>query len=163
MDVIISLGVSLFLLTLGCIIGTKRELAHFQSLKTRERDLSNIFTTDLKSIPVDWKVESVAFVTGSTVIASDYYKAVAASLRGLFGGEVKSLNSLMERGRREAICRMLEEARNTIEANVVWCVRIETSAISGQAKKKIGGVEFIAYGTAMKVANLPSTDNVRAA
>jgi uncharacterized protein YbjQ (UPF0145 family) len=38
-------------------------------------------------------------------------------------------------------------------ANVVWNVRLETSTIQGKQQKKSGGVEVLAYGTAMKATS----------
>ena len=56
----------------------------------------------------------------------------------------------MERARRQALVRMLRQAQQ-FGANVVWNVRIETSTIQGKQEGKSGGVEVMAYGTAMKV------------
>ena len=96
---------------------------------------------------MDIKKSSV--VTGSVVIATDYFKVFAAGLRSIFGGEIKSYQSLMTRARREALVRMLCEAREHGYQSV-WNVRFETSTIQGKKRKKAGGVEAHAYGTAVK-------------
>ena len=83
------------------------------------------------------------FVSGSVVIATDYYKRLAASLRNLVGGEVKALSPVLDRGRREARLRMVEEAM-AAGATMVVNVRFETSTIT------LGASEIICYGTALR-------------
>ena len=70
----------------------------------------------------------------------------ASGLHGLFGGEMKTYETLVNRARSEALVRMLEEAKK-YEATIVWNIRFETSTISG--KNRPGGVEVLAYGTAI--------------
>ena len=84
---------------------------------------------------------------GSAVISIDYFKRFLASLRNIFGGTVKSYESLIDRARREALIRMKEMAG---DATVIVNVRIETSTIGRSANRKgVGCLEAIAYGTAM--------------
>jgi uncharacterized protein YbjQ (UPF0145 family) len=89
-------------------------------------------------------------VVGSVVIAEDYFKRIAAGLRGLFGGRVTVYESLMDRGRREAVLRMKDEARRR-GATMIFNVRFETSSLSEDAsgRSAIFSAEFIAYGTAL--------------
>jgi uncharacterized protein YbjQ (UPF0145 family) len=44
---------------------------------------------------------------------------------------------------------MLEQAAQQ-GASAVWNIRYETSTTHGQQRKKPGGVEILAYGTALK-------------
>jgi uncharacterized protein YbjQ (UPF0145 family) len=46
---------------------------------------------------------------------------------------------------------MLKEAHN-YSANAVWNVRIETSTLQGKNRNSPGGIELIAYGTAVRVS-----------
>lgn len=149
MGAIIGLAITFILLVLGYVVGSKVESSHFQSLAMREQSLSGILVSDLKRVPPSWQVSDPVLVVGEVVIATDYFKVFTAGIRGLFGGHIVGYEKLVERARREAICRMLEKAQQS-GANVVWNVRIETATISGKQKKKSGGVEVIAYGTAMK-------------
>lgn len=58
--------------------------------------------------------------------------------------------TLLDRGRREALLRMKEQA---IEwgATQILNVRLETSSIWGaEGKQSVGNVEVIAYGTGIK-------------
>ncbi len=88
---------------------------------------------------------------GEAVIATDYFKSIATKLRNLIGGEMKSMQSLVDRARREAIVRMLEQA-DRAGATEVHNVRLETSNIrsaSSRQKQKGISVEMLAFGTAV--------------
>jgi len=130
-------------------IGKGIELHHFKKLAEREQQFSGIIVTNLKTVPLQYTNAQPILVMGSAVIATDYFKVFAAGLRKLFGGEMKSYVTLMERARREAVLRMLEQAAGQ-GASVVWNIRYETCTTHGQQRKKAGGVEVLAYGTALK-------------
>jgi uncharacterized protein YbjQ (UPF0145 family) len=94
-------------------------------------------------------VAGATLVTGDAVISTDYFKSFAARLRGIIGGEVRSYDSLMLRARREALLRMLEQARG-IGASEVWNVRFETSNIRSATRNSVAvSVEVFAFGTAI--------------
>ena len=139
----------LILVLVFMLIGKGVELHHFKTLEQREQQLSGIIVTNLKTVPPQYRNAEPVLVMGSAVIATDYFKVFAAGLRTLFGGEMKSYVTLMERARREAVIRMLEQASQQ-GASAVWNIRYETSTTQGQQKKKPGGVEVLAYGTALK-------------
>jgi uncharacterized protein YbjQ (UPF0145 family) len=84
------------------------------------------------------------------VIAEDYFKRVAAALKGLVGGRIVAYESLLERGRREALVRMKERARQ-LGATQVVNVRLETASLSEDfsGQRPMFSAEFIAYGTAL--------------
>jgi len=150
LELIINFTIPVVLLVLGLVIGRTAEHRHFIRLKKREAELGHIMICDLKSVPINWTPSQAWLVSGSVVIANDYFKSFVASIRNLFGGRMRSFESLLNRGRREAIVRMLEEAQDGA-ANAVWNVRIETSTIQGKRQKRAGGIELIAYGTALRV------------
>ena len=150
MDLVIGLVTFVGLLLVGLIAGGAIEAAHFRRLTRCEQQLSGIMMSDMKQLPPNWDASEPKLVAGEAVIATDYFKVFVAGLRNLFGGRVRSYETLMERARREAIVRMLQQAQQS-GANVVWNVRIETATIQGKQEKKSGGVEVLAYGTAMKV------------
>lgn len=146
---IIQIIIPLTFVGICMLIGKGIELHHFKKLEERERQLSGMIVTNLKTIPQQYQNAQPILVMGSAVIATDYFKVFAAGLRTLFGGEMKSYVTLMERARREAVIRMLEQAAQQ-GASAVWNIRYETSTTQGQQKKKPGGVEVLAYGTALK-------------
>jgi len=149
--VLLWVAVPVILLVLGLVIGRATESAHLRRLDAQEQGFSDILVSDMRKLPAGWRASDSVLVNGEVVIATDYFKVFAAGLRNLFGGRVRGYETLMDRARREATCRMLDRARQT-GANVVWNVRIETSTIQGKKQGKSGGVEVLVYGTAMKVA-----------
>ena len=149
MHFIVNLMLPLLLILVGLIVGKSVEMYHFRKLNEREAEFTDIIVTNLKTVPPQYQNTQPFLVMGSAVIATDYFKVFMSSLRGLFGGELKSYVTLMERARREAMLRMLEQAREQ-GANVVWNVRYETSTTGGQQRRRPGGVEILAYGTALK-------------
>ena len=141
--------IPLSLVAVCFLIGKGIELHHFKKLTQREQQLSGIIVTNLKTVPLQYANAQPILVMGSAVIATDYFKVFAAGLRTLFGGEMKSYVTLMERARREAMVRLLEQAAGQ-GASAVWNIRYETSTTHGQHRKKPGGVEVLAYGTALR-------------
>lgn len=141
------------LLILGFCVGSLVERAHFKRLAAREAALADMLVSDLRSLPPAWEAETFGLVTGEVVIASDYFKTFAASLRKLVGGELHTFESLMVRARREAVVRMLESAKS-MGANYVANVRFATSNIGSMGRRRMAAmVEMYAYGTALRVAD----------
>jgi len=134
------------LVLLGYFFGRRAERKHLQSIREREEAFRQLPTIMLKK-PLDPEaIEGYKLVNGSAVIAIDYFKKFVASLVNLFGGNMISYESLVDRARREAILRMKESAG---DASEIINVRIETSSISKSAQKSVGAVEVLAYGTAI--------------
>lgn len=136
------------LIALGYFVGTVTEVRHYRSIARREKEFLNLPAVTLRNVYEDLDIEKVQFVSGSVVISVDYFKRFLAGLRNLFGGEMKSFETLIDRARREAILRMKEMAK---EADVILNLRIETCSIGKNAynRRTIGSIEAIAYGTAV--------------
>lgn len=139
--------VFLTLLLIGIIFGTMNERNHFKRLRKAEEELSHIKVFNIKTLPENLE-KGGALVSGNVVIAVDYFKVVAAFFKMLFGGKLRSFESLLERARREAVVRMQREAE-ALGADAIYNARIEFSAI-GKQPQKIGGAELLAYGTAVR-------------
>jgi uncharacterized protein YbjQ (UPF0145 family) len=140
--VIVPLGLAYF-------IGRWRERRHIASLTQRESEFADMIVTNLKTGADPDGIRSAAFVSGGAVIATDYFKTFAAAIRRIIGGEMHSYETLMNRARREAMLRMLDQARQ-MGACEVWNVRVDTSNIlSATSKNKAASVEVFASGTAM--------------
>jgi len=144
------LTIFLLLLALGYGAGTWAEKRHYRSIMEREEQLLHLPTITTKKVELDdSKVERAVLVVGSVVISVDYFKRLLAGLRNIFGGTIKSYETLLDRARREARLRMKEKAHG---ASMIINVRIETSTVGKRAfKGKLGSVEAIAYGTAIKM------------
>lgn len=138
----------LTLLAIGYVVGTLTEKRHYRSIHKREKAFLHLPAITMKTIDYpEEKVKSAQLVYGSAVISIDSFKKLLAGLRNIFGGTVKSYESLIDRARREALLRMKEMAG---EATVIVNVRIETATIGRKANKKgVGCLEAIAYGTAL--------------
>ena len=129
-------------------IGLVLQHRHFSSLERREDALR-----DLVAINFDAGGETATasrFVRGSCVVAPDYARSFFAWLKGIFGGQLGSLQPVLERGRREALLRMKEEA-HAHGHDAILNVRLETSRIASKRSdgKGTSGVELVAYGTAI--------------
>lgn len=141
-------GPPLFLIALGYVAGRIIERRHLKSIAEREARLALAVPTNLKTVP-SRPVAGSFLVMGSVVIASDFYKTFGARLKSMVGGRLGTLETLMERGRREAVLRMREQAAS-YGAQVVFNVRLETSTIvSSQGRNSMPGIEVMAYGTAV--------------
>lgn len=140
----------LFLIVLGYIAGTIAERAHYKSIIAREKALLRLPVVTSEEGFFSDDIKTSTLVYGNVVVSIDYFKRLLAILRNLFGGTVKSYESLVDRARREAILRLKEEAMK-LDADIVVNLRLETMAIGNNAnrKRQIGSVEVIAYGTAL--------------
>lgn len=129
------------LIGLGYFIGTAVEKKHYASIQQREARLLYLPTVASKNLLEDKAVDEVRLVYGSVVVSTDYFKLILAGLRNLLGGEVSAYETLLDRGRREAVLRMKEKVQG---ADIILNLRIETCQIS-----QAGSVEVLAYGTAV--------------
>jgi len=140
----------LILFIVGYFAGSWAEKTHYKSIIKREKELLKLAVVTAEGSFPDGKVKKSTLVTGSAVISIDYFKRLLATLRNIFGGRVKSYESLVDRARREAILRMKEQAHKQ-GAGMIINMRLETATIGRNAnkKKQIGSIEAIAYGTAI--------------
>jgi uncharacterized protein YbjQ (UPF0145 family) len=149
MDLIIFL----VLMLLGYGFGQYAERRHYQSILDREKQYRQEMLLIQTRIPPESEHQQDSqLVMGSVVISVDYFKRFLAGLRGFFGGQVKSYESLVDRARREAILRMQEQALK-LGADKVVNLKLETSSISKGRRQRIGSIEVLAYGTALIPAN----------
>lgn len=109
-----------------------------------------ISVCNMKTFP-DNNCHDPVLVTGCAVIANNYFVSWVSMFRNFFGGRMNGFAELCTAARRLALVRMLQDAEKH-GANAVYNVRFETSTISegDNNKKAAGGVELIAYGTAVK-------------
>lgn len=142
-----SLWLFFALLLLGYVAGRRIEAQHLQSIEQRERAFAYLdTTTSRRPCPSLGAAGRVELVDGACVISVDYFKTIVGSLRQLFGGNVLSYESLVERARREAILRLKASCG---DADQIINLRIETSSISKGQRNQIGAIEVHAYATAV--------------
>ena len=142
------IGIVLSLLALGYGFGSYREKAHFKSIIEREAEFNKILVFDSARSPTPAKETGGQMVLGNVVISTDYFKMFVAGLRMLVGGRLTTYESLLDRGRREAVLRMKSQARK-LGADCIFNVKFETSSISKGGQDTLGSVEVLVYGTAI--------------
>jgi len=150
MEVLVQIVVFVVLLAIGWFAGRANEKRHFRELAEHEAKLREILVFNERRPPADRAFARGVLVVGSVVIAEDYFKRIAAGLRSLVGGRITVYESLLDRGRREAIVRMKEEA-SQLGATMIFNVRLETASLSEDTsgRSPMFSAEFIAYGTAL--------------
>jgi uncharacterized protein YbjQ (UPF0145 family) len=103
-----------------------------------------VIVVTTENIPGYRVTQVLGHTFGLTVRTRGVGGNLAASLRGVFGGEVKSYTKLLEDARRQAIDRLAESA-TAAGANAVVMMRFDSSEI-GQTMS-----EIVAYGSAVIV------------
>ena len=142
------------LFVIGYIFGGINERRHLSGLEEREARLKHFTVSQIKSYPGSVPGQNAPqMIVTEAVISSDYVKSFFGGLRNLFGGEVKSYRGLIDRARREATTRIMEEAEQ-LGYNAICNLRLETADIAGRSnnnKNKIIMAAIIASGTAYNV------------
>ena len=143
--------VLLLLIILGFtfMTGTIIEKRHFENIKKREIELIKkpIINFGAKKWNTNRKIKKIELVTGECVISGDYFKNFVAGLKNLFGGRLTTFESVLDRGRREAILKMREKARG---ANFIINARIESVMLNDTyGQESVPQCAIIAYGTAV--------------
>lgn len=131
----------------GYVAGRFAEQRHYRSIRTRERQLAGVLVFASR-FPVLPHADNQVLVAGSVVIAEDYFKRLVSGLQSLFGGRLKSYESLVDRARREAILRMKQEALSR-GARMIFNVKFQTFSIPSSRNDSGGAVEVLAYGTGL--------------
>jgi uncharacterized protein YbjQ (UPF0145 family) len=89
-------------------------------------------------------VKTLGLVKGNTIRARWFGRDIAARLKHLIGGEIKSYTTMLSDAREEALNRMVKEAEE-LGANAIVSIRFTTSMIMR------GASEILVYGTAVVV------------
>jgi uncharacterized protein YbjQ (UPF0145 family) len=95
-------------------------------------------------VPGQRILEVKGLVQGNTVRTKHLGRDIAANFKNLIGGELRGYTELLVESRREAMARMMAQARE-LGANAVVNVRFATSSITA------GAAELYCYGTAVVV------------
>lgn len=106
-----------------------------------------MMVVNTESVPGYEVAEVLGMVQGNTVRSKHFGRDIAAGLKNIVGGELKGYTELLTESRREAVERMLAQARQ-LNADGVLNVRFSTSAVT------TGAAELYAYGTAVKLRKL---------
>ena len=101
-----------------------------------------MLVTNIEIIPGKRVTKHLGLVQGSSVRAKHIGRDIMASLKNIFGGELKGYTELLQESREEATERMVQQAE-AVGANAVLNVRFSTSSIAA------GAAELFVYGTAV--------------
>lgn len=146
-DLLISLSISfgpfIALLLIGFGFGSLAQRRHLADLDKREAALGSFLLTNLQYV----EGRHGTLVTGSTVVAFDFFRRIAVVLRKVIGGRFYMHEAMMIRARREAVLRMAEYAQDQ-GASSVHNIRLVSSNL-GNSGSAMGGCEIVAYGTAV--------------
>ena len=143
MDLLIAIA----FLVICYFTGRTREKRHYKSIREREVKLyKQPHINFSKNVNISQPVKNAKLVSASVVIGCDYFKVFLASLRNIFGGNVSAYESVLDRGRREAILRIRESAYR-MNADLVMNIKIETVMLSEQTMSQVC---ITAYGTAVE-------------
>lgn len=139
------------LFVVGWFFGSRHERQHLAQLLISEKALGHIIvSTERFYQPALAANTEGELVLGSVVIAQDYFKMVIARVLSIFGKNLTTYETLLERARREALVRMRTQA-HAKGYNHVYGLRFEVSNIN-----QLGSmVEAIAYGTAVMSSEHP--------
>ena len=145
------------LFVLGWFFGSRHERQHLVRLKIAEKELSHIIvSTERFYVPRLAANTEGELVMGSVVIAQDYFKMVIARVLSIFGKNLTTYETLLDRARREAAVRMRSQAQAK-GYNYIYGLRFEVSNIN-----QLGSmVEAIAYGTAVLSTENPTKAPIR--
>jgi uncharacterized protein YbjQ (UPF0145 family) len=151
---ILSLIITPAMLLGAWISGGILERRHQRNLLLLESGSRGVLALTVEDIPPDWQVVRSDLVMGNVVISQDYFKRFAAGIKGIFGGNIRVFEPLLQRARREALVRMkgVAHARGY---DTIINVRIETSRMASSRRdgKGTAGVEILAFGTAISLSN----------
>ncbi len=152
---IIQIGFPLILLFVAYFAGRAVERRHYASIRQRELRWRSFPAITLRSVPPGWQVTDSKLIAGNVVISVDYFKRFLAGLRMIFGGRVKAYETLLDRARREALLSLKQNAvKNGYHALIN--VRLETSRMANaRGSEGVAGLEVLAFGTALKLHNIP--------
>jgi len=149
---LIQIGLSLGVLIIGYVFGRSIERKHFKRIERMEKASRNFPVITLKTAPANLRVVDSGLVHAGVVVSVDYFKRFLAGLRNIFGGRVTAYETLLDRGRREALIRLKQRA-HAGGYHAVINVRLETSRLASGRRdgKGTAGVEVFAFGTAVKI------------
>ena len=146
----IDIIISAIFLAMAYLVGSFLEKRHYKDIKKRERQTLHVPMVTFGAKQEMPQANEAALFLGSVVVSADYFKMFASALRNLVGGRVVVYESVLDRGRREALLRMKEQAISWGATQIVN-VRLETSTIGNQTSGNgLAAIEVTAYGTAIR-------------
>jgi uncharacterized protein YbjQ (UPF0145 family) len=147
------IGFPVMLLLFAWGVGTWMAARHEADLAERGTAVAHILVHDRGLLE-----DAVAgpnppvMVTGEVTLGVDHFRGFLGQWKNLFGGQIRSYQMVLDRARREALMRLLEQT-HSFGYNAVANVRIDFVDISGSAltRRKAADVSVLASATAYYV------------
>lgn len=150
-DFIFNNSFFIILFLVGLIFGRMHEKSHLRDLDKNEKILGHIIVSSERFYrPKIAEGSQGELVQGSVVIAQDYFKMIIASILNVFGMNLVTYETLLDRARREALVRMRREAEFK-GYNQIFGIRLDVTTLNVSGSM----VEAIAYGTAVYTVDNP--------
>jgi len=135
-ELIIQLIVLVAVIGLAWAIGTLTERRHLAQLAQRESENGLFYMSQIKTFPgVVASNSAPRLIVAEAVVATDYFKTFIASIQRLFGGEIACYQILLERARREATQRLVEQA-SQLGYNAICNLRLQTADMGNATSGK---------------------------
>ena len=136
------------LLAVSWVVGGAFERQLTAEVDQREAAVGDVVVSTLTTPRYTGVVDST-LVVGSIVVGVDYFKTAVFSFRQLFGGSFPPIARIAALGRRAALVRLKEQARELGAVEVIN-VRFETSTIrTGTNESSSAKSEVFCHGTAL--------------
>lgn len=156
-DLVVDLLLLALPLAVAAVAGRVTELRHLRALAERERDCRDVVVTSLRELPgAPPGGPRPRLVVAEVVLATDALTSFWTAIRRRFGGRLERHRRLLERARREATLRVVEEARQA-GYGAVTNLRLTVMDIGGSADQRPASrVAVLAAGTACAAAADPA-------
>lgn len=149
MELLLKLGVFVLLAVIGYWRGRRNERAHLRWLADEEKRLAHVLVFATRYPPAmegDQRALDPVMLSGSVVVASDFFRLLVASLRKVVGGNYVAHERLLERARRHALIKLKQQASEQ-GVRMVFNLRYGTARISDPRRGEATQVEVLAWGT----------------
>jgi uncharacterized protein YbjQ (UPF0145 family) len=151
MEILFKIGIFLVLAVVGFWRGRRNERAHLIALAQEEERLRGVLVFSTRyPANVAERVDPI-LVSGSAVMGSDFYRMLIGTLRKVVGGNYLSYERLVDRGRRQALVALKQQA-HARGARMVFNVMYSSTRLSDPRLGQLPQFEVMAYGTAIIAA-----------
>ena len=147
MEVLFKIGFFLLLALIGFWRGRRNERIHLAALAKEEERLREVLLFSSRYPESAMERLDPILVSGSAVMGSDFYRMLIGTLRKVVGGNYGSYERFVERGRRQALVSLKQQA-HARGAKRVYNLMYSSSRISDPRLGQLPQFEVLAYGTA---------------
>ena len=149
----ISVAIPVLLIVVGRVVGSTLERNHYRDIIEREARFRAQPAVSNKQLDRPGLVQSASLAVGSVVISVDHFKRFLSGFRIIFGGEIRSYSSLIDRARNAV--KLLGEMKRPKEAQQAFLSwRNELVMMSGDLPAPVRGFVPKLVGYALRFAGV---------